>query len=52
MLEINYYIPKVENSTDLFTNIYTIADDIYNNIIPIKIKIGVIFMILNFHIVK
>ena len=39
MLEFNnYYIPKLENLTDLFTIIYTIIDDIYNNIIPINIR--------------
>src|SRR5699024_3473663 len=39
MLEFNnYYIPKLENLTDLYTIIYTIIDDIYNNIIPINIR--------------
>ena len=39
MLELsNYYIQEVENLTDLFTIIYTIVDDIYNNIIPIDIR--------------
>ena len=34
MLELsNYYIQEVENLTDLFTIIYTIVDDIYNNIV-------------------
>lgn len=31
----NYYIQEVENLTNLFTIIYTIVDDIYNNIIHI-----------------
>ena len=34
----NYYIQKVENLTDLFTIIFTIVDDIYNDIIPISIR--------------
>ena len=39
MLELNnYYIQKVENLTDLFTIIFTIVDDIYNDIIPINIR--------------
>ena len=39
MLELNnYYIQKVENLTDLFTIIFTIVDDIYNDIIPISIR--------------
>jgi len=39
MLELNdYYIQEVENLTDLFIIIYTIVDDIYNNIIPIDIR--------------
>lgn len=41
MLEFSnyyYYISEVENLTDLFTIIYIIVDDIYNNIIPIGIK--------------
>lgn len=39
MLELNnYYIQEVKNLTDLFTIIYTIVDDIYNNIIPITIR--------------
>ena len=39
MLELNnYYFQEVENLTDLFTIIYTIVDDIYNNIIPITIR--------------
>ena len=34
MLELNnYYIQSVENLTDLFTIIFTIVHDIYNNII-------------------
>ena len=38
MLELNnYYIHKIENLTDLFTIIFTIIDDIYNDIIPINI---------------
>ena len=39
MLELNnYYIQKVENLTYLFTIIFTIVDDIYNDIIPISIR--------------
>ena len=39
MLELNnYYIHKLENLTDLFTNIFVIIDDIYNEIIPIGIR--------------
>jgi len=39
MLELNnYYIQNVECLTDLFTIIYTIVDDIYNNIISIGIR--------------
>ena len=39
MLELNnYYIQKVESLTDLFTIIFTIVDDIYNDIIPINIR--------------
>ena len=39
MLELNnYYIQELESLTDLFTIIYTIVDDIYNNIIPINIR--------------
>ena len=39
MLELNnYYIQDVENLTDLFTIIFTIVDDIYNDIIPISIR--------------
>ena len=35
MLELNnYYIQEVKNLTDLFTIIFTIVDDIYNDIIP------------------
>ena len=53
MLEFNnYYIPKLENLTDLFTIIYTIIDDIYNNIIPINIRNRRKFMIVSFQIVK
>lgn len=38
MLELNnYYIQEVENLTDLFTTIFVIVDDIYNEIIPISI---------------
>ena len=39
MLELNnYYIQEIENLTDLFTIIYTIVDDVYNDIIPISIR--------------
>ena len=39
MLELNnYYIQELENLTDLFTNIFVIIDDIYNEIIPIGIR--------------
>ena len=39
MLELNnYYIHEIENLTDLFTNIFVIIDDIYNEIIPMSIK--------------
>ena len=39
MLELNnYYIQGIENLTDLFTIIFTIVDDIYNDIIPINIR--------------
>ena len=39
MLELNNcYIQEVENLTDLFTIIFTIADDVYNYIIPLSIK--------------
>ena len=39
MLELNnYYIQEVKNLTDLFTIIFTIVDDIYNEIIPIAIR--------------
>ena len=39
MLELNnYYIQEVENLTDLFTTIFVIIDDIYNEIIPMSIK--------------
>ncbi|MEG2057560.1 MAG: IS982 family transposase, partial [Romboutsia sp.] len=38
MLELNnYYIQELENLTDLFTSIFIIVDDIYNEIIPISI---------------
>ncbi len=40
MLEFNnYYIQDQENLTDLFTNIFVIIDDIYNDIIPITVSI-------------
>ena len=39
MLEFNnYYIQDQENLTDLFTNIFVIIDDIYNDIIPITVS--------------
>lgn len=39
MLEFNnYYIQDQENLTDLFTNIFVIIDDIYNEIIPITVS--------------
>ena len=39
MLEFNnYYIQDLENLTDLFTNIFAIIDDIYNEIIPMTIS--------------
>ena len=39
MLELNnYYIQELENLTDLFTNIFVIIDDVYNEIIPIGIR--------------
>lgn len=39
MLELNnYYIQEFENLTDLFTNIFVITDDIYNEIIPMKVR--------------
>ena len=39
MLELNNYsFQEVENLTDLFTIIYAIVDDIYNDIIPINIR--------------
>lgn len=39
MLEFNnYYIQEQENLTDLFTNIFVIIDDIYNEIIPITVS--------------
>lgn len=34
----NYYIQEVENLNDLFTIIYIIVDDIYNDIIPTNIR--------------
>ena len=53
MLELNnYYIQELENLTDLFTNIFVIIDDIYNEIIPIGIGIDVILRIANFQIVR
>ena len=53
MLELNnYYIQKVENLTDLFTIIFTIVDDIYNDIIPISIRNRAISKIVNFAIAK
>ena len=39
MLEFNnYYIQDQKNLTDLFTNIFVIIDDIYNDIIPITVS--------------
>ena len=39
MLELNnYYIQEQKNLTDLFTNIFVIIDDIYNEIIPMSIS--------------
>lgn len=39
MLEFNnYYIQDQKNLTDLFTNIFVIIDDIYNEIIPITVS--------------
>ena len=39
MLELNnYYIQEQKNLTDLFTNVFVIIDDIYNEIIPISIS--------------
>jgi hypothetical protein len=39
MLELNkYYIQKIENLTDLFTTIFVIVDDIYNEVTPIAIR--------------
>ncbi len=36
MLELNnYYIQNIENLTDLFTTIFVVIDDIYNEITPI-----------------
>ena len=38
MLELNnYYIQEQKNLTDLFTNVFVIIDDIYNEIIPMSI---------------
>ena len=34
----NYYIQEVKNLNDLFTIIFTIIDDIYNDIISITIR--------------
>ena len=53
MLELNnYYIQELENLTDLFTSIFVIIDDIYNEIIPISIRIDAILRIANFQIVR
>lgn len=39
ILELNnYYIQEVENLTDLFTIIFAIVDDIYNDIISGDIR--------------
>ena len=39
MLELNYYyIQEQNNLTDLFTNVFVIIDDIYNEIIPMSIS--------------
>ena len=39
MLDLNNcYIQQIENLTNLFTIIYTIVDDVYNDIIPISIR--------------
>ena len=39
MLKLNdYYIKEVESLTDLFTIIYTIVDNIYNDIIHINVR--------------
>jgi len=39
MLELNkYYIQEIENLTDLFTTIFVIVDDIYNEVTPIAIR--------------
>lgn len=39
MLEFNnYYIQNLENLMDLFTNIFVITGDIYNEIIPMSIR--------------
>lgn len=39
MLELNnYYIQEQKNLTDLFTNVFVIIDDIYNEIIPMSIS--------------
>ena len=34
----NYYIQELKNLNDLFTIIFTIIDDIYNDIISITIR--------------
>ena len=34
----NYYIQELENLTDLFTNIFVIIDDIYNETTRINIR--------------
>jgi hypothetical protein len=39
MLELNNYsIQNIENLTDLFTTVFVIIDDIYNETRPISIK--------------
>ena len=39
MLELNnYYIQEQKNLTDLFTSVFVIIDDIYNEIIPMSIS--------------
>ena len=39
MLDLNNcYIQQIENLTNLFTIIYTIVDDVNNDIIPISIR--------------
>ena len=53
MLELNnYYIQELENLTDLFTSIFVIIDDIYNEIIPMIIRIDAILRTANFQIVR